>query len=388
MADRERASHSGHRQRLREKALRRSESLTEAERLELLLSYAIPRKDVRPVAERLLGCFGDLSRVLSASRIDLKREQGIGEHAAALLTLVGQIRSQPTSVQKPEQEQTTTRADGTGVTLFDLPSVPDGASDAAADEDRLPAPPTRSAGLFTQAVLAQAIDLLPGLPNTRSPDAARKFFQRALHYSALETRERYASYIVKRLFPYGFVDRPLLAFSRKFAGADELREVCFYRFMIAEPLIQKVIVDLLLPRVGAGEVARAVARDFLAELFPKSGSVGDGTQAIVAALSAGGLATSSRTALRFAYRDIRLASFAFVLHSEFPEPGMYDFRLLDQKPRVSAMMWSPAQIVPMLYEMRNIGIISKVSEIDNIRQFTTRMTLGEVIERLPSKGGP
>jgi DNA repair protein RadC len=46
------------------------------------------------------------------------------------------------------------------------------------------------------------------------------------------------------------------------------------------------------------------------------------------------------------------------------------------------MLWSPEQILPSMYELRNRGIIARVSEIDTVRQFSTKWSLDEVVERL------
>jgi DNA repair protein RadC len=57
----------GHRERLKESFLRGEETaLTEGKLLELLLTYAIPQKDVRPLAKQLLDELGDLDAVLAA----------------------------------------------------------------------------------------------------------------------------------------------------------------------------------------------------------------------------------------------------------------------------------------------------------------------------------
>jgi DNA repair protein RadC len=60
--------------------------------LELLLTYAIPRKDVKPVARALLSTFGNnLAAVFDAPVADLQRIDGIGENAAVLLSLVPRL---------------------------------------------------------------------------------------------------------------------------------------------------------------------------------------------------------------------------------------------------------------------------------------------------------
>lgn len=49
------------------------------------------QKDTNPIAHRLLGRFGSLSRVLEAGPEELKQVSGISDHAAVLLSLITQL---------------------------------------------------------------------------------------------------------------------------------------------------------------------------------------------------------------------------------------------------------------------------------------------------------
>ncbi|MEE0059303.1 MAG: JAB domain-containing protein [Acutalibacteraceae bacterium] len=83
--------HSGHRDRLRKKFLDNSfDGLETHEILELMLYYAIPRKDTNPIAHKLIDAFGSLSAVFDAP-IDKLKEQGISENCAIYLKLIPQI---------------------------------------------------------------------------------------------------------------------------------------------------------------------------------------------------------------------------------------------------------------------------------------------------------
>ena len=69
---------SGHRQRLRERFLKGEEySRSEEALLELLLTYAIPQRDVQPLANRLLKEFVSLSAILEAPMDRLCKSEGI-----------------------------------------------------------------------------------------------------------------------------------------------------------------------------------------------------------------------------------------------------------------------------------------------------------------------
>ncbi|MBR6737217.1 MAG: RadC family protein [Clostridia bacterium] len=85
--------HDGHRKRLRDKFKLSKESFAQHELLELLLGYAIPRKDTNALAHDLINKFGSLSEVLNADPNLLMQVDGIGENAASLLSLVGYVSS-------------------------------------------------------------------------------------------------------------------------------------------------------------------------------------------------------------------------------------------------------------------------------------------------------
>ncbi|MBN1776747.1 MAG: DNA repair protein RadC [Clostridiales bacterium] len=81
--------HSGHRQRMRERYLKQGlTGFAPHEVLELLLFYAIPQKNVNPLAHKLIDRFGSLYGVLNAEPQQLMQVEGIGEYAATFLTLL------------------------------------------------------------------------------------------------------------------------------------------------------------------------------------------------------------------------------------------------------------------------------------------------------------
>lgn len=84
---------SGHRNRLKSKYLENSANLVyDYEALELLLTYAIPRKDVKPVAKDLIERFGTLEKVFQANEKQLCSVNGIGQNAAVLIMLVKDLQ--------------------------------------------------------------------------------------------------------------------------------------------------------------------------------------------------------------------------------------------------------------------------------------------------------
>jgi len=76
----------GHRERLRERFDHGGGSaLADYELLELLLFYALPRRDTKPIAKALLDEFKSFGGVLAASREQLAGVEGVGEGAATFV---------------------------------------------------------------------------------------------------------------------------------------------------------------------------------------------------------------------------------------------------------------------------------------------------------------
>jgi DNA repair protein RadC len=77
-----------HRKRIKERFRTQGlEPFREYEALELMLTYAIAQKDVKPLAKDLLKRFGSFQAVLEAPLEKLTQVDGIGEHAALLIKL-------------------------------------------------------------------------------------------------------------------------------------------------------------------------------------------------------------------------------------------------------------------------------------------------------------
>ncbi len=79
----------GHRGRLRQRFLTGGAgALQDYELLELLLTFAIPYSDVKPLAKRLIEHFGSFNQVFDAPASDLMEFTGLREYSAVLIKLV------------------------------------------------------------------------------------------------------------------------------------------------------------------------------------------------------------------------------------------------------------------------------------------------------------
>ncbi|MBO5938031.1 MAG: RadC family protein [Clostridia bacterium] len=82
--------HLGHRGRMRLKFIKDPSLLENHEIMELLLYYAIPRKNTNEEAHRLIKKFGSFRRVFDADQQQLEEVEGIGENASFFLRLISE----------------------------------------------------------------------------------------------------------------------------------------------------------------------------------------------------------------------------------------------------------------------------------------------------------
>lgn len=105
-----------HRERLKKKYRSSGrKSLADYEMLEFLLTYAIPRKDVKSLAKALIKKFGTFKKVFDESTDNLESIKGMGEHSALLIKLVKDCMVQ---YLEPDMEEKVTLSSPEAVSSF------------------------------------------------------------------------------------------------------------------------------------------------------------------------------------------------------------------------------------------------------------------------------
>ena len=92
MIETKKPSYIGHRRRIKAKYEKSGiDGWLDYEVLELALSYAIPRKDTKPIAKELLSRFKTINGVLDSDRKELQIIREISEHTALFLKLLKDV---------------------------------------------------------------------------------------------------------------------------------------------------------------------------------------------------------------------------------------------------------------------------------------------------------
>lgn len=96
--------HAGHKARLRERFAKEPLALPDYEILELLLGYAILRKDTKALAKDLLARLGSLRGVLDARPVELRQSAGFGPGLELFIRLLHEVMARYAA--SPARERT------------------------------------------------------------------------------------------------------------------------------------------------------------------------------------------------------------------------------------------------------------------------------------------
>lgn len=242
---------------------------------------------------------------------------------------------------------------------------------------RFPEPPLR---VYAKDLAEHALKFLPKLAGCKSSNDIRKYLTNTLPFNSQSTRRRNANYLVSRYFPDDVVHPDVVAFASVVEGKPALGDALFYLTCRTEKIVALVAEEIVFPSLVMGGVSRAKIKDYVQSQFPNSKSAVSVGAAVVGTYERFGVATATRTRLNVSLREGSLAAFAYVLHLEFPEPGMYSFERMIDGPMQKWLLWDQQWMVRQLYVLREVGLLSKVSEIDQMRQFTTKYPLVEAIK--------
>lgn len=235
--------------------------------------------------------------------------------------------------------------------------------------------------MIGRGLIKEATDLLPKLPLTDNLSEINAFITNNLKFNSLITRSQCQRYISAYLFPNGVVDRSLLCFSRK-TTSTSLKNVCFYKFCKRYPLTYDLFNELIIPNIARGNISRKKILTYLKERFPDSGAVPHQTFFFLDAMAGADVASYKLGILSYIHRHVDPISFAYILHSEFPIPGMYDILRIENNQVFTPQLWLGDELLETLYVLRNMKILAKLSEIDDVRQFTTWFSLEEFVAKL------
>ena len=248
-----------------------------------------------------------------------------------------------------------------------------------------PPPPTTKADIrtYTNDLSEAALNYLPRAVDFEHVIEFAAYLADNLPYNSGVTRKRYASNLINRFFPDGNLHTSLYKVLDYESDEESLKLVLFFETAKNEPAVQFVAEEVLWPSLPVGHISREDLKQKLQSRFAEASeaTIKRMTYSIVRLYTILGVASLKGDKLRLSTRVGTLDSFAYVLASLFPEPGIYSFEELEQGPMRYWLQWDREWIRRQLYNLLDFRLLSKVSEIDNYRQFSVQNTLEDSLER-------
>ena len=324
--------------------------------------------DVEPLLSAIRSLW---KTVENSSNLDQRKTKL--EITSSIMTLVGRVE------RKIQASNTPKKSDNFLFQDAELQTVTEPDTPLAELKPRFPDPEIR---VYAKDLAEHAIKHLPKLLEFRTINEIRNYLTANLRFNSLATRRRNANYLISRFFPGESVHSDVTQFAAAVEGKPALGDALFYLTCRTEKIVALVAEEIVFPSLALGGVSRTKIKDFVQSQMPNSKSAMPVGVAVVATYQRFGLATATRTKLNVSLREGSTAAFAYILHMEFPEPGMYSFDKMLHGPMHKWLLWDQPWMIRQLYALREVGLLSKVSEIDRMCQFTTKYSLSDAVDRI------
>jgi DNA repair protein RadC len=259
----------GHRERLRQKFKRKSPFIIRRRETELLLTYAIPRKDVEPLAHGLLAHFGSLQAVIVAPPEQLLEIDGVGESTITFIQLLQSLMIAFSEVSS-DMSSTKRKINSPQLNLFKVEPEFGKPSSTGNSARKKPAIKDRQMRVFANDEIVNSLAFLPQAGKFRSLEDFKGYLQEKLPYNAAETRQRRANYIIERFYFENNIDTPFTYFVSQCTADVDLKPVIFYHILKAEPIATKVAEEFIWPALPIGRIEREQLREFVLQHLPNT----------------------------------------------------------------------------------------------------------------------
>jgi hypothetical protein len=310
------------------------------------------------MAEELINRFASIPKILSTPTDDLLMVPELGESTVAFLQIIKLV------IARNDIDMTFQPG------LFNPPPNKSVSK-------------TREIRVFANDEIVNSLQHLPMASNYNTFALYKSFLESHLPYNSAKTRQRRANYILDRFYPDGELNTILTLFSQNNNSPEAMKSVVFYHLAKAESLLAKVADELVFPALPIGKIGREQLREFILSYLPKmsESSQKNSLRSITYAYDLLSVGREDNNSLKFQLHIGSLEAFIYILASEYPEPGIYSFESLFDGPAHRWLLWDREWIRKQLYSLRDLRIVSKVSEIDTVRQFSLEFGQRECMER-------
>ena len=234
---------------------------------------------------------------------------------------------------------------------------------------------------FNNPLVEESLKHLPAALEHPTSTAFRDYLVQNLHHNSHSTRLKAAEYISARFAKDGAINLDLARALMKFGDSRIGREILYFEYLQAIPLLQEVAVRWLaaLPESGGN---RASLLSFLGPLLGGRSTDKVAQSAVQTFKLLGRLRSPKLAHYVPIWSAPPLEAFLYTLARMFPERSMVQVETFGGENAIRAMLWPVPCIPELLKAAEQAGHVSKISQLDQYHQFTLAGTGAERIKLL------
>lgn len=222
---------------------------------------------------------------------------------------------------------------------------------------------------FNNPLVEESLKHLPAALEHPRSTAFRDYLIQNLHHNSHSTRLKAAEYISIRFATDGVINLDLARALQKFGDSRIGREIFYFEYLQAIPLLQEVAVRWLaaLPEAGGN---RASLLNFLEPLLGGRSTDKVAGSALQALKLLGRLRSPKLAHYVPIWSEPPLEAFLYILARMFPERSMVQVETFGGENVIRAMLWPVPCLPELLKAAERAGHVSKISRLDQYHQFT------------------
>ncbi len=229
---------------------------------------------------------------------------------------------------------------------------------------------------FNNPLVEETLKHLPAALEYPTSTAFRDYLVQNLHQNSYSTRRKAAEYISARFAKDGAINLDLAWAMKNFGDSPAGREILYFEYLQAIPLLQEVAVRWLaaLPESGGN---RASLLNFLSPLLGGRSTDKVAGSAVQTFKLLGRLRSPKLGYYVPIWSEPPLEAFLYILARMFPERSMVQVETFGGENVIRAMLWPVSCIPERLKAAERAGHVSKISQLDQYHQFTLSGTGAE-----------
>lgn len=222
---------------------------------------------------------------------------------------------------------------------------------------------------FNNPLVVESLQHLPAALEHPDANSFQAYLVEHLHFNSEKTRRRMAQYIANRFSVDGVLNLDLARAIQRFGDSQIGREILYFEYIQAIPLLQEIAVRWLaeLPEQGTD---RESFIGFL-EMILGGRSVKKVSKDVTLTFKRFGKLSSPKLSHYCpVWVEPPLEAFLYVLARLYPERTMVRVEMFMNEHAVRAMLWLADRLPELLHGAEKAGHISKISQLDQYHQFT------------------